>query len=101
MLNYKNKVSKSSWKYLQTNKEEMKYFLRDFYLEKKLRGKTVLPTKNKSITLNHLNYNNVYIIYQGKFWVRKKFSIYTIGRNFGQFIKTRKPFYFRSKKKKK
>lgn len=51
-------------------------------------------------TFNNWNCHNLIKIYQGKKYVQFKPTVYHIGEKFGVFIKTRKPFFFRSKKKK-
>ena len=94
-------MAKSSWKFLNTNSKEISKFLIDFFLPKKYKGRQIVRTYTKNITINYLNYMHRYFLYQGKFEVKKKFSMYHIGFNLGQFLKSRKPFYFRSKKKKK
>lgn len=56
---------------------------------------------NRRTTLTKLNYFIPSLLYTGKWSVEKNFTKYHVGFKLGQFTKTRKPFYFRSKKKKK
>jgi len=55
---------------------------------------------NRRTTLTKLNYFIPAVLYTGKWSVEKNFTRYHVGFKLGQFTKTRKPFYFRSKKKK-
>ncbi len=51
-------------------------------------------------TITQLNQNQLGIIHTGKYTIDKFFSKYHIGLKIGSFTKSRKPYYFRSKKKK-
>jgi ribosomal protein S19 len=57
-----------------------------------------LNTKRNS-TIHKLNYFGKAEIYTGKWLVELNLSKYSFGFKLGQFTKTRKPYYFRSKKK--
>jgi ribosomal protein S19 len=57
-----------------------------------------LPSyRNK--TINGLNISYKFYIHQGNSHRDIKLSEYSIGKKLGAFSKTRKPFFFRSKKK--
>lgn len=58
-------------------------------------------TNSRFKTITKLNYFSSLTIYTGKWLVDKTLSRHYIGIKVGQLTKTRKPFYFRSKKKKK
>lgn len=58
------------------------------------------PMVNRRTTLTKLNYFIPALLYTGKWSVEKNFTRYHVGFKLGQYTKTRKPFYFRSKKKK-
>ena len=55
---------------------------------------------SRYITINKLNYHNINNLYTGKWEVEKTFTLQHVSFKLGQFTKTRKPYYFRSKKKK-
>lgn len=57
-------------------------------------------TSNRRVTITKLNYFLPSLLYTGKYSFERTFSRYHIGFKLGQFTKNRKPFYFRSKKKK-
>lgn len=88
-------MSRSSYKYLPMYEDDMKKY---FYqlVEKKVYEK-VLVNKRKTIIM----WNNFYIakIHQGRYYNRISQSRLLLSYKFGEFTKTRKPFFFRSKKK--
>lgn len=51
-------------------------------------------------TFNKWNYKSYYYIPQGKYTVKVRPTLYHLAYKVGSFAKTRKPFFFRSKKKK-
>lgn len=57
----------------------------------------LISRRNK--TVNNLSIRNNFYIHQGNTIKDVKLSNYSIGRKLGEFSKTRKPFFFRSKKK--
>ena len=91
----KNKLARASWKYhfyIQTEVEDYTDYLID-------QNPTKLNLVRKT-TLTKLNFFKIGYIYSGKYTVEKKFSKLHIGFKLGEFTKNRKPFFFRSKKKK-
>lgn len=56
-------------------------------------------SRGDRISLSHCG--GVVYIHQGRTWVKLKLSKYHVGRKFGSFACTKKPFIFRPKKKKK
>ena len=92
-------MAKSAWKYNNyTNIDVENYFI-NLFSENSYKSE-ILLRNNRSFKLNKLNYNFRYRVHQGKFSVIKRFLIYSINKKLGEFSKTRRPFYFRSKKKK-
>ena len=89
---------RSSWKY---------FTLESTVLEKQygmLLGKPQpkqLVLKNRKLSVTNFFINSLCKIHQGKFSVRFRLNEFYLGYKLGQFTKTRKPFFFRSKKKKK
>ena len=55
---------------------------------------------DRYLTINRLNFKEKRIVYQGKYKVFFDPSVYCLNYKLGMFSKTRKPFFFRSKKKK-
>jgi ribosomal protein S19 len=60
-----------------------------------------LTLSERSSVITALDCNYVRSVYQGKSFVTIQATPYHLGYKVGAFTKTRKPFYFRSKKKKK
>ena len=52
-------------------------------------------------TINNLNYEYPYYIHQGKNYVYLNSNEYCLSKKLGMFSKTKKPFFFRTKLKKK
>lgn len=55
----------------------------------------------RSKTINNWNKNRNYTIPQGKTNITVWVDDYSVGKKLGMFSKTRKPFFFRSKRRKK
>lgn len=96
MQSKKNKLARASWKYHFFQKYEVEdyvNFLTDSYFEEQF-------IISRNVTITKLNFFKQLSVSTGKFIVDKSISKYHISHKVGQFTKTRKPFYFRSKKKK-
>ena len=89
-------MARASWKYHFYKNEEIKDYI-DYLIDSPI--SKVLSTRLTTIT--RLNFFKKGSLYTGKYSFLKKFSIHHIGFKVGSFTKTRKPFYFRSKRKKK
>lgn len=88
-------MARSNWKYIY----HTDYDLMVFY--SKINSLFNIPEHNvRSLTINMLNYTQNHYVYQGKYNVYFDTSIYCLNYKLGMFTKTRKPFFFRSKKKK-
>ena len=87
-------MARSSWKYHYYLKDEIEHYVSN-----------LLDITNSDFnyrrhtTLTQLNYLNPSVIHTGKYTVERFFSKYHIGLKIGGFTKSRKPYYFRSKKK--
>lgn len=90
-------MSKSNWKFLSVNKNDMIFFLTNKFNLKKSKLNFFIK-KNK--TVNNFNKNFKGFIHFGKLWRKNKPLKLHLSNKFGMFLKTRKPFFFRSKKKK-
>jgi len=89
-------LARASWKYhfFQNNEiEDYTNFLTDSYFEEQC-------ISSRKITITKLNFFKHLSVSTGKTIVDKSISKYHVGCKVGQFTKNRKPFYFRSKKKK-
>lgn len=89
-------MARASWKFHFFQLTEVEHYAN--YLTDDL--KPEYPMVNRRTTLTKLNYFIPAVLYTGKWSVEKNFTRYHVGFKLGQFTKTRKPFYFRSKKKK-
>lgn len=89
-------MAKSAWKFMYITKSDL------FLYMKKINNKIQLIENNinsRKKTINKWNCNQIFNINQGKYDVSLTSSIYNIPYKLGAFAKTRKPFFFRSKKK--
>ncbi len=90
-------MARSAWKYLVLYSDDLyKYFnnlIKDSY-------KSKIRFQDRDRTINLWNYKRKCKIYNGK--ISRHFSPnqFLVNLKFGIFSKTRKPFFFRSKKKK-
>lgn len=91
----KSKLARASWKYHFFKESEVE----DYALYLTDSGGPRVNIYRKS-TLTRLNFFKPSSISCGKYIVDKFFTKYHIGFKVGEFTKNRKPFYFRSKKKK-
>ncbi len=89
-------MARASWKYHFFREREIGYYSE--YLSDDVRPYDAVSYRHNTIT--KLNYFIPVSIYTGKWWVDKNFTKYHTSFKIGQFTKTRKPYYFRSKKKK-
>ena len=91
-------LARSKYKHFFLTYDDMYFFYNNTVLE----NKTYQVASDREKTINNLTCNSWFSIHGGKnnlmFY---KSSEYSIGRKLGMFCKTRKPFFFRSKKKKK
>ena len=91
-------MSRVAWKYLYFTDYDLCTYLKTQLKQSPCND--VVPNIRLK-TLNRWNYSTVYFVDQGKIKVLVKPSLYHINFKLGAFAKTRKPFFFRSKKKKK
>lgn len=94
--NAKSKLARASWKYHFFRKSEIEQYCE--YLIDNVRPEIYYPKRHDTIT--KLNYFVIRKIYTGKWLVERNFTKYHTSFKVGQFTKNRKPYYFRSKKKK-
>lgn len=88
-------MSRVSWKFLYFTE----YDLYTFY--EPMVGVQAPWDSFRNKTINNLNIDRFYNVHQGNVYVSFETTIYHLGWKLGAFSKTRKPFFFRSKKKKK
>lgn len=94
-------MAKSSWKFSNFTTKDIYYYLNEYRLPIQYQEKQFYGLVSNSFKFNTLNFMHFYKFYQGNNYVTKKFSIYNIGNKGKEFLKFTKPFFFRSKKKKK
>lgn len=96
MLKIINNVARSVWKYFFFKKFELEQYINYLFDD----GFDVESLNYKRInTVTALNYFIPVNIHFGKLSLNKVFTKHFIGFKLGSFTKTKKPFYFRSKKK--
>lgn len=88
-------MAKSSRKYHFYKKSDV-----EGYINNLIDTKDNSYMSNRRVTLTRLNYFKPSSLYSGKYTIERFFTKYHIGLKLGSFTKNRKPFYFRSKKKK-
>ena len=91
-------MSRAAWKFTAVSEYDLYIYLHTYI--KQTRPVQFLPSFRLK-SLNKWNYRYLYCIHQGKYTVSLRPSIYHLTYKLGAFAKTRKPFFFRSKKKKK
>ena len=95
----KNKVAKSAWKFLKTNQLEFYKYNIELKLLTKDQGQQVVGFVKNNFIINNINYSFKYIAHLGDSFLNKKFYKYCVGLKMREFLKFKKPFYYRSKKK--
>ena len=95
----KNKLAKSAWKFSKTNKLQLYRYLFDIRQMQKLQGLQRVKNIKNSLIINSINYMHTYTFHLGNCFVKKRFYFFTIKSKSLEFLKFKKPFYFRSKKK--
>jgi ribosomal protein S19 len=98
LLKIINNVARSAWKYFFFKKFELEQYIN--YLIEEIYEITDYNFK-RITTITSLNYFIPVNIHFGKLSLSKSFTNHYIGFKLGSFTKTKKPFYFRSKKKRK
>lgn len=88
-------MARSRWKYLPLFTSDLKQYFNSLITG----GKINILEKKAKETFNNWTADRKYKVYQGKTMVRLNVNEYFIGYKVGSFIKTRKPSFFRTKKK--
>ena len=89
-------MARSRWKFFFYKKFEVEKYV-NYFLDEYVEA-TDINYKRFS-TIHYFNFFLPVKIHFGKLSIFKSFSKYYIGWKLGSFTKTKKPFYFRSKKK--
>lgn len=90
-------MSKSGYKFLFVSENDILIYLYNLSKKKKI---NIKKNNLRLCTVNRWNYKFLYNIHQGKYARIVLPSLYHFSYKLGMLIKTRKPFFFRSKKKK-
>jgi hypothetical protein len=93
-------VARSSWKFLQFNQDDLYQYQLEYRLKKKYQEKQYRDYNKNYFKINNLNYMHTYGLYQGKVKLLWKSNIHCVNNILGNFLKTKKPFHFKKKKKK-
>lgn len=88
-------MSRSNWKGVYHTEKDLCSFYKTINANFEY-----ISNNDRYMTINKLNYKERRVVYQGKCRVFFDSSSYCINYKLGMFSKTRKPFFFRSKKKK-
>ena len=91
-------MAKSGYKFIFVSKNDLYLYIKKIIPKKKItikkRGNT------RSCMINKWNINIKHYIHQGKYWRLLYPNYLYINYRLGMFSQTRKPFFYRSKKKK-
>lgn len=88
-------MARASWKFLSFNTKDLELF---FLKKAEWSGNARI---SRSKTINNLNINNSFEVHQGNTLAEINFTEFTVNKKPGMFLKTRKPFFFQTKIKKK
>lgn len=91
------KVAKSGYKFIFTSYNDLLIYFKKLIPLKKIKLRRM---NFRSCTVNKWNINFRYYIHQGKYKRLAVITNFHIGYKLGMLVQTRKPFFFRSKKKK-
>ena len=94
-------MAKSAWKFSQTNLSQIYSYIVEFKLPTKKQNLQKVGLAPNSYILNSLNYMHNYVFFLGNCYTKKKFSKFSIRSKGMEFLKFKKPFNFKPKKKKK
>ena len=92
-------MGRSRWKFLYVSSRWWRLSFRCYFSKKIKTAQKINTYEHNSAIPPVLLYKYVNI-YKGNQFFRKKINKWMVGRKFGEFIVSRKPFYFPIKKKK-
>lgn len=92
-------MSRSSWKYTGYNTIDIKIFYNQFFYKQEIYEQAPNQRNNR---FNFFNYTHKFNIYNGKKYLffQTTEALYFFNLKLGAISKTRKPFFFRAKEKK-
>lgn len=88
-------MARARWKFLPVKDNDLQC-----YYSKINPDYVYMQDQSRAKTVNLLTINRFYRIHQGSIWTEMLITKYSLGRKLGMFSKTRRPFFFRTKKKK-
>lgn len=88
-------MARSSNKFIPMYFDDLRVYFKVLTEQKKLKPRKVARRK----TINYWNSLNLVSVHQGRYWQKLNILEYHQGLKYGQLSKTKKPFFFRSKKK--
>lgn len=94
-------MAKSGWKFLKVTKREFYKFTDEFKLIREKKGLQNLGLAENNLMINGINYMHKYYFHLGNSYVKKSFYLHAVSFKANCFLKFKKPFSFRPKKKKK
>ena len=90
-------MARSNYKRFFLTYDDMYFYYNNIVLE----NKRYVALSDREKTINNVTKNTWFSIHNGKRWTTEFLSCkYSVGYKLGMFSKTRKPFFFCSKKKK-
>lgn len=94
-------MAKSIWKFSQINQNQIYRYSREFKLLQEKQGFQKYGLIKGGFIINNINYMHKYYFSLGNSFYEKSFFPYNTKLNGYAFLKFKKPFNFKSKKKKK
>ena len=93
-------MAKSKWKFLKITQNDIYNYINEYKLPLKKKNQQSVGLTSHRFQVNNINYMHRYLFHLGSQYTSKKFYSYSIRLKALEFLKFKKPFHFRSKKKK-
>lgn len=93
-------MAKSKWKFFKITENDIYNYIVEYKLPLKKKNQQSVGLTSKKLQINNINFMHRYLFHLGCQYTSKKFFGYAVGLKALQFLKFKKPFHFRSKKKK-
>ena len=94
-------MAKSTWKFFKTNRKELRLYAKEMKLLREKKSLQYYGLENNTLRLNTINWMHNYFFYLGNSFIKKLFFCECINMPVKRFLKFKKPFNYKSKKKKK
>ena len=94
-------MAKSAWKFLKITRTDFYRYTDEFKLIREKKGLQNAGFTKNNLIINGINYMHKYHFHLGNSYTQKSFYLHAISFKANSFLKFKKPFSFRPKKKKK